>query len=114
MKAALVTAALLLTGVAGVAQDQATAPVKVSRTPLSKPLIVYGKVSDDGKKLLTDIDSEWSVSNSEMLRGFEGLRVHLKCYVDTEQNKLRILYIKKEDGASKFAAARQADSAFRR
>jgi len=114
MKTALVTAALLLTGVAGVAQDQAKADTKVSQTPLSKPLTVYGKVSDDGKKLLTDIDSEWSVSNSEMLRGLEGLRVHLKCYVDTEQNKLRILYVKTVDGTPKYAAARQSDSAFRR
>lgn len=114
MKTALVTLALLLTGVAGVAQDQAKTATKVSQTPLSKPLIVYGKVSDDGKKLLTDIDSEWSVSNSEMLRGLEGLRVHLKCYVDTEQNKLRILYVRTVDGTPKYAAARQSDSAFRR
>ncbi len=79
----------------------------------SKPLLVLGRISDDGKRLMTDLDSEWTVSNPEMLKGLEGRVVRLKCYVDTEKNKIRVLVVKKESGELSFAA-RQADSAFRR
>jgi hypothetical protein len=111
MKSIVLTAALLLLASPLVAQEQAkTTPAAAS----AKALVVSGKVSDDGKTLLTDIDSEWGVSNSEMLKGLEGRLVRVKCYVDSAANKIRVLSVKKEDGGSKYAAARQADSAFRR
>jgi hypothetical protein len=79
----------------------------------TKPLVVLGKVSPDGKSLLTDIDSEWMVSNPELLKGKEGLHVTVKCYVDTGKNRIQILRVKKEEGEVKYAA-RYNDSAFRR
>jgi hypothetical protein len=79
----------------------------------AKPLVVSGKVSPDGKALLTDIDSEWVVSNPEVLKGQEGLRVTVKCYVDTAKGRIQILRVKKEEGEMKYAA-RHNDSAFRR
>src|ERR1700756_1215274 len=63
----------------------------------SKPLVVSGKISSDGKALLTDIDSEWIVDNPEAVKGQEGRRVTVKCYVDTEKNRIQILRVKKED-----------------
>jgi hypothetical protein len=79
----------------------------------SKPLVVSGKVSPDGKSLLTDIDSEWAVSNPAVLKGHEGRRVTVKCYVDTEKSRIQILRVKKEEGDLKYAI-RHDDSAFRR
>jgi hypothetical protein len=90
------------------AQDRGAA-----RTASTKPLTVSGKVSDDGKSLITDIDSEWAVSNAEMLKGKQGRRVTVKCYVDTDHNRIQILTIKKEESESKYAT-RYNDSAFRR
>jgi hypothetical protein len=78
-----------------------------------KALTVSGKVSDDGKVLLTDIDTEWAVSNAEALRGQEGRMVVVRCYVDTEKNRIRVLSVKRGDSGTPYAA-RYADSAFRR
>jgi hypothetical protein len=78
-----------------------------------KPLVVSGRVSRDGKTLLTDIDSEWSVTDPASLKGVEGRRVTVKCYVDTERSRIQILRVKKEQDEVKYAA-RHDDSAFRR
>ena len=78
----------------------------------SKPLMVSGRVSPDGKTLLTDIDSEWTISNPDALKGHEGLRVMVKCYVDTEKSRIQILRVKKEEDFK--YAAKHDDSAFRR
>ena len=69
-----------------------------------KPLTVSGKVSTDGKTFLTDIDSEWMVSNADALKGHEGHMVRVKCYVDTEKNSMKILSVKREDSQSNYAA----------
>ena len=79
----------------------------------SKPLVVSGRVSRDGKTLLTDIDSEWTITDPASLKGNEGRRVTAKCYVDTEKSRIHILRVKKEEDEMKYAA-RHDDSAFRR
>jgi hypothetical protein len=97
-------AALLLISGAALAQEKAAS---------AKPLTVVGKVSSDLKTLITDIDSEWMVSNPDALKGHEGRWVTVKCYVDTEKNKVQVLSVKK--GASDTSySARWNDSAFRR
>lgn len=74
---------------------------------------VSGKVSADGKTFLTDIDSEWQVSNADALKGHEGRLVRVRCYVDTEKSSIKILSVKGDDNDSNYAA-RNTDSAFRR
>jgi hypothetical protein len=69
----------------------------------AKPLTVSGKVSADGKTFLTDIDSEWLVSNADVLKGHEGRAVRVKCYVDTEKSSMKILSVKRDD-ESNYAA----------
>lgn len=69
--------------------DNATA-----RPAASKALIVYGRVSSNGRSLVTDLDTEWAVSNIEAFRGREGSLVTVKCYVDPDHNQLRILSVK--------------------
>jgi hypothetical protein len=78
-----------------------------------KTLMVSGKASVDGRTLLTDIDTEWSISNAEALKGREGTLVTVKCYVDTERSQIRVLSVKSAQPDSKYAA-RAGDSAFRR
>jgi hypothetical protein len=78
----------------------------------AKPLVVAGRVSNDGKMLLTDIDSEWMISNASALKGHEGHLVRVKCLVDSAKNKIEILSVTKDE--SNATAARSADSAFRR
>ena len=82
-----------------------------TQTNTSKPLTVLGRVSDDGKTLVTDIDSEWAVSNVDALKGFEGRRVTVKCYVDSDRSRIHVLSAKASD--VKYAS-RLGDSAFRR
>jgi hypothetical protein len=99
------------------AQDKAgtnsSEQVRAGSAISGKPLVVSGKISTDGKTLMTDLDSEWVVSNPETLKGLEGSRVSVKCYVDTEKSRIQILRVKKEEGELK-SASKHNDSAFRR
>ena len=109
---ATVTVTLLLSALS-FAQEKANRIKPDAPSSAAKTLLVYGRVSNDGRKLLTDLDSEWTVSNSEMLRGREGTLVRVRCYVDSDRSRIQILSIKKEQGESTYAA-HNADSAFRR
>jgi len=94
------------------AQEKPETPKQ--ETSALKPLMVSGKVSDAGKTLTTDIDSVWTVSNPEVLRGHDGRLVKVKCYVDTVKNRIQILSVRKDEAQSNYTAARYTDSAFRR
>jgi hypothetical protein len=112
MVATLATVLLMAGSI--VAQDKASSSSPANGVAASsKALTVSGKVSNDGKTLLTDIDSEWTVGNPEVLKGHEGRLVTVKCYVDTEKNRIHVLSVKRADTGSSYAA-KTADSAFRR
>ena len=107
-------AAVLLLSGATFAQENSGPPRPNNAVAVSaKPLTVAGQVSNDRKTLMTDIDSEWRVSNPDALKGHEGRRVTVKCYVDTGKNTIQVLSVKKEESGSSYAA-RSTDSAFRR
>lgn len=78
-----------------------------------KVLLVFGRVSNDARTLLTDLDSEWKVANASILKGYENRFVRVRCYIDAEKNQIQILSVRKENGGENYAA-RYADSAFRR
>jgi hypothetical protein len=100
----LVAIATIVICASALAQEKAAASEPQHATFSAKPLMVSGKVSADGKKLLTDIDSEWIVSNDDALKGHEGRMVRVKCYVDTEKNSIKILSVKRENDDANFAA----------
>lgn len=79
----------------------------------TKPLIVSGRLSNDGRMLLTDIDSEWIVANSESVKGYEGRLVKVRCYVDTEKGRIHVLSVRKDEQNFGFAA-HPTDSTFHR
>ena len=98
------------------AQDFAN-PVKqdnlTSAAVSAKPLRVLGRVSSDGNTLLTDIDSEWAISNAGALKGYEGLRVSIRCYVNSENGRIHVLSVRKYESDVSYAS-RHGDAAFRR
>jgi len=108
LSVALVASSLAL------AQDQAK-PAKSDNPGAwatgAKPLTVSGKIGNDGKTFLTDIDTEWNVSNAEAVKGYEGRLATVKCFVDPERNRIRVLSVKASDVKT---ASKTGDSAFRR
>ncbi|HKF01800.1 MAG TPA: hypothetical protein VKB49_05780 [Candidatus Sulfotelmatobacter sp.] len=103
----------VLTSSCCVAQEESEI-VKLESAPVSsKILTVLGKVSNDARPLLTDLDEEWKVANASVLKGYEDRVVRVRCYIDAEENQLHILSINRENGGANYAA-RYADSAFRR
>lgn len=76
----------------------------------TKALSVSGKVSDDGTRFITDIDTEWAINNSAALKGSEGRLVTIKCYVDPDKNTIQVLSVKRDARYT----ANYSDSAFRR
>jgi hypothetical protein len=113
---AAVLLALMTSGLA-LAQDQpqsaSLTPASSVARPAAKSLTVFGKVSGDGRSLVTDIDTEWTISNPEILKGHEATLVTVKCYVNPERNQLRVLSVKTAQPEFKFVS-RSGDSAFRR
>jgi hypothetical protein len=106
-------AVVLLISSCSVAQVKPEIAKTDSAHSSAKILIVFGKVSNDARTLLTDLDSEWKVANASALKGYEDRLVRVRCYIDAEKNQLHILSIKKENSGENYAA-RYADSAFRR
>ncbi len=76
----------------------------------SKALTVSGKVSNDGKHFLTDIDTEWAINNTEAVKGREGRVITIKCYVDPDKDRIQVLSVKTDAQYT----AMYGDSAFRR
>lgn len=107
---ATLATALLLSG--SILAQEKPAPAKQDMA--AKVLLVSGRVSNDGKMLDTDLDSQWQISNPEALKGHEGRLVRIRCYVDTSRNKIQVLTVKKDDGDANYTATRHTDSAFRR
>ena len=95
------------------AQEKGPAADAEHSRSASKTLIVSGRISADGKMLVTDLDSEWKIENAGVLKGHEGDLVRVRCVVDPDRGEIRILSVKKENGEAAYAA-RYADSAFRR
>jgi len=106
-------AAVVLISSCCVAQEKSEIARAESAPSSTKILTVFGKVSNDARTLLTDLESEWKVANASVLKGYEDRLVRVRCYIDAEKNQLHILSLKKENGGENYAA-RYADSAFRR
>lgn len=115
-KLAAVSFALITAGIASGQDQPQSANAKPDTTidrPATRSLTVSGRVSSDGRRLVTDLDSEWTISNAETLKGREGNLVTVKCYVDSNRNQIHVLSVRAAQPEVKFAS-RQGDSAFRR
>jgi hypothetical protein len=102
-------AVVLLLSAAAVAQEASKTP-----TTARKTISITGKMSDDGRVLLRDADSQvWTVSNPEALQGYAGREVVIRCQLVPEKNELRVVSVKPVKGEAAFAT-KWGDSAFRR
>ncbi|HEV3512278.1 MAG TPA: hypothetical protein VGS05_11285 [Candidatus Sulfotelmatobacter sp.] len=111
--ATLITLATLLLLPNSILAQENASPARHDAATAAKVLVVSGRVSNDGKMLDTDLDSEWQINNPEALKGHEGRLVRIRCYVDTARNKIQVLTVKKDDDTN-YTATRHTDSAFRR
>lgn len=109
MKTSIVATIVVLLLASGTVLGQQNATSPDIATMSAQPLTVAGRVSNDRKTLVTDIDSEWLVSNPDMLKGHEGRQVTVKCYVDTAKNKLQVLSVKKDARETVYSAVDRFD-----
>jgi hypothetical protein len=107
----------LLTSGLVLAQDRSrpnpTPEEPTAHPAAAKSMSVFGKVSNDGRTLLTDLDTEWAVSNAGALKGRDGSLVTVKCLVDSEHSQIHVLSVRSTPTEVKYAS-RQGDSVFRR
>jgi hypothetical protein len=87
-----------------------------AKTPAASPktISIAGKMSDDGRWLLRDADSEvWTVSNPEALQVYAGREVVIRCQLVPDRKELRVVSVKPVKGEAAYAT-KWGDSAFRR
>lgn len=96
------------------AQDTSknTANAKGHRVSARK-VTISGRVSDDGKTLVSEGNTPWVVSNVNALNGHEGQPVTVKCLLYPEENQIHILTVQAAPGEVKYTT-NWRDSAFRR
>ena len=70
-----------------------------------------GKISNDGKTLVAKDDNIWNINNTDMLKGFAGREVTVKCRMDLEHRAIRVLFVILPEVKH---TANLGDSAFRR
>jgi hypothetical protein len=82
-----------------------------SETTAHKAVALSGRVSDDGKFLVSEDQDRWSVSNPSVLAKHTGRLVTVKCQLASDQNSIHVLAVKPAE--TKYVAI-HGDSAFRR
>ena len=77
-----------------------------------KGVNLSGRISADGKVLHTDDDNDWSVINSDTLKGFEGRYITVKCRINQEKRAIRVLFVVEDPQFRR--SVNLGDPAFRR
>ena len=83
------------------------------RREKSKFISISGRVSEDGKSLITKKGEPWSVTNPDALAGHESQQVKIKCQVSVASRDIRVLSVQTVATQIKYTA-NPGDSAFRR
>ena len=71
-----------------------------------------GRVSSDGRTLVSDEHDRWTVNNPKALQGHEGRWVNVKCQLSADQSSIHVLAV--HSGESTATARSYGDAAFRR
>jgi hypothetical protein len=94
-------------------EAQGSAPLNdTTRPATTKGVNISGKLSGDGKVLVTDDDNNWSVTNPDALKGFEGQYLTVRCRMEPAKRAIRVLSVVEQ--LDEKHAARLGDPAFRR
>ena len=76
-------------------EDQTKQDNMKSENTAKKAVSISGKVSDDGKTIVSDKDNKtWKVSNPDTLKGHEGHHVTVKAHVDTDKDEIHVTSVK--------------------
>ena len=76
-----------------------------------KVVTLSGRVSDDGKVLLSEDQDQWAVNNPATLAGQSGRVVTVKCQLSADQNSIHVLAVRAVE--ARYLATHN-DAAFRR
>ena len=79
----------------------------------TKAVSLFGKVSDDGKTIVSAKHHNLFVSNPDALMGYAGHRIAVKGLLETATNTIRVTSVKKLADEVRYVA-NLSDSAFRR
>jgi hypothetical protein len=83
------------------------------KSSTAKTISISGRVSEDGKSLISKNGEPWSVTNSGALAGHESQQVKVKCKKTSADHQIQVLSVKTVATQIKYAA-NPSDSAFRR
>ncbi len=108
--------AIALLSTAAVAQQNSrSGAVRVqnadSTISSKKAVMLSGRVSDDGKLLISEDQDRWTVSNPSLLAPHTGQLVNVKCQLSADQTSIHVLLVK--PSGTQYVAT-HTDSAFRR
>ena len=65
----------------------------LSKSAASKTVSLTGKVSNDGKSVVTKKGQLWSIKNPEMLTGQAGHEIKVKCQLFLESHEMQVLSV---------------------
>jgi hypothetical protein len=103
----LLAVSCLLTGIAA-AQN-----LNEGKKSSTKSVTLSGRVSEDGKSLITRDGQAWPITNFGALSGHEGRQVQAKCQISSGTHDILVLSVKAVATQIKYAS-NPGDSAFRR
>jgi len=78
-----------------------------------KATLIAGQLSLDGKSLISENNDVWTVANPEVLAGYQGRQISLKCQVLAGKKEIHVFSVEPGLRNVKLASNR-GDSAFRR
>jgi hypothetical protein len=92
----LIFALSLLTSLSLMAQDTTTKdPTKSEASTSTKSASITGKISDDGKTLVSDKDGKsLTISNPDAVKGHEGHHVTVKAHVSSDKTSVEVVSLK--------------------
>jgi hypothetical protein len=91
----------------------ALAKSKAPRPRHSKPTLISGRVSENGKTLTAKNGESWAITNPDVVAGHESQQVKVKCQVSSGSHDIRVLSVKTVATPISYRP-NPSDSAFRR
>jgi hypothetical protein len=109
---AISTYLLLMTGSVLAQQNSRSGTVWPEVVSTStRAVLLSGRISDDGRVIVSEDQDRWAVSNPKAVQGLGGQWVTVKCQLSSDQTSIHVLSIKSNQAGS---VTRPADAAFRR
>jgi hypothetical protein len=91
----LIFALSLLTSLSLMAQDTTKDTTKSEASTSTKSASITGKISDDGKTLVSDKDGKsLTISNPDAVKGHEGHHVTVKAHVSSDKTSVEVVSLK--------------------